>query len=281
MTERSDSSIPRSVLDTHGLPGKQAFTLWQEHISRYYDLRTQKEYPEVFDVRANFWHLGNVLVSDFQVPSQDWSRSRACIGRDGTDLFILQLFRKGWNGPRNNGATARSGDILIFDMAQPTDRRSGDSDALTLFLPRSLLGPHLKAPDEHNERLLPSDDPLAGLLRDHLASLHASLPEMSLAQAQAVLPGTVQLAAGGIAAYIRRRRLSMIRAALSHPSHKGQSIEAIAAAHGFNHYRSFALAFQRQFGLTPREARALAHDGHSCHQCPIAGWRTGPIGSEA
>lgn len=314
--------IPHSVLDTRGLPGKHAFALWQEHLNRHYDPRAQKEYPQAFDVRANFWRLGNVLLSDFLVPAQDWSRSRACIGRDGMDLFMVQLYRKGWNGPRDSGKMARTGDILIFDMAQPTDRRGGDNEALTLFLPRSLLGPHLRAPDEHNLQLLPARDPLAALLRDHLVSLHARLPEMSLDQAQAVIPATVQLTAaalngvvrdeqaggvrmamtericsyinahilapeldpetiagrfgmtrrnlgylfesqGGVAAYIRRKRLSMIRAALSHPSRKGQSIEAIAEAHGFNHYRSFALAFQRQFGVTPREVRVRGLEGQA------------------
>ncbi|MCP3466148.1 helix-turn-helix domain-containing protein [Bradyrhizobium sp. CCGUVB23] len=334
MAEHPHSGIPHSGLDTRGLPGKQAFTLWQEHLSRHYDLRAQKEYPQAFDVRANFWQLGNVLLSDFQVPSQDWSRSRACIGRDGMDLFMVQLYRKGWNGPRDSGTMARAGDILIFDMAQPSDRRGGDNDTLTLFLPRSLLGPHLKAPDEHNLQLLSSRDPLAALLRDHLVGLHARLPEMSLDQAQAVLPATVQLTAaalngrvreeqasgvrmamserigsyinahilapdlnpetiaarfgmtrrnlgylfesqGGVAAYIRQKRLSMIRAALSDPAHKGQSIEAIAEAHGFNHYRSFALAFQRQFGVTPREVRARGVERQALSSTPgdkLAEW---------
>lgn len=315
MTEHADGSIPHSVLDTRGLPGKQAFELWQEHLSRHYEPRVRKDHPHNFDLRADFWHLGNVLLANFQVPAQDYNRSRTCIGRDGMDMFMVQIFRKGWNAPRDTGVTARDGDILVFDMAQPTDRVGGDNEALTLFLPRHLLSPHLKAPDEHNQQHLPSTDPLTVLLRDHLISLHARLPGMRLDQVQAVMPATVQLAAaalngtvreeqsgsvrmamtericsyinahildpdldpesiagrfgmtrrnlgylfeayGGVAAYVRRKRLSSIRAALTHPAHKGQSIEAIAEAHGFNHYRSFALAFQRQFGLTPREVRA-------------------------
>ncbi|MGY8705407.1 helix-turn-helix domain-containing protein [Bradyrhizobium sp. 18BD] len=320
MTERSDGGIPHSVLDTRGLPRQQAFSLWQEHISRYYDLRAQREFGQDFDVRADFWHLGNVLFADFRVPPQDWSRSRACIGRVDMDLFMVQILTKGWNGPRDSGVTARAGDIMVFDMSQPTDRRGGDNRALTLFLPRNLLGPHLKASDESPLRVLPAHDPLAALLRDHLLGFHARLSEMSPDQAQAVMPATVQLTAaalngtirqeqagairvavvericsyinahlldpsltpqgiadrfgmtrrnlgylfeshGGVAAYIRRKRLSSIRAALIQPAHKRGSIEAIAEAHGFNHYRSFALAFQKQFGLTPREVRARGLEG--------------------
>jgi AraC-like DNA-binding protein len=315
MTEHTDGSIPHSVFDTHGLPVKQAYELWQEHVGQHYDLRVPKEPSEVLDARVEVWHVGNVLIGDFRVPAQDWSRSRTCIGRDGLDIFLLQILRKGWNTSRDGGDPVHAGDIMLYDMAQPSHRRGADNEALTLFLPRSLLAPHLKAPDEHNQHLVPSSDPLAALLRDHLVGLRTHLPGMSMAQAQAVMPATVQLIAatlngsvqeeqassvraavtdricahintnifdpgldpetiaarfgmtrrnlgylfesyGGVAAYIRRKRLSLIRSALSNPANKSQSIEAIAEAHGFNHYRSFALAFQRQFGLTPREVRA-------------------------
>ncbi|MBR0828008.1 helix-turn-helix domain-containing protein [Bradyrhizobium manausense] len=315
------NDIPHSVLDTHGLPGKQGFEFWQEHGGVYFDLRAHKEYAQSFEVRVDCWHLGNVLMAEFQVPAQDYSRSRARIGRDGTDVYMLEILRKGSSGSRDSGATARAGDIMIYDMAQPSASRGGDNEALTLFLPRNQLAPHLKAPDEHCLHLLPSSDPLAGLLRDHLLSLRAHLTEMPLDQAQAVMPATVQLTAaalngtvreqqagsvrmamtdrirtyinahildpnlnpetiagrfgmtrrnlgylfesyGGVAAYVRRKRLSLIHTALTDPARNRQSIETIAEAHGFGHYRSFALAFLRQFGLTPREVRALAHEGH-------------------
>lgn len=320
MAEHPDSDIPHSVLDTRGLPGKQAFKLWQEHTGLYYDLRALKEYPPAYEVRTDAWQVGNVLIADFQQPAQDWSRSRTCIARDGLDMYMVQILRRGWSGPRDGGDTVRADDIMIYDMAQPSDRRGGDNRALALFLPRNLLGPHLKSPDEHNLHLLPSSDPLAALVRDHIVGLRARLSGMSLDQGQAVIPATVQLIAaalngtvheeqagsvrmamtericsyinahvlepdlnpetiagrfgmtrrnlgylfeshGGVAAYIRRKRLSLIRAALAHPAHRGQSIEAIAEAHGFNHYRSFALAFQRQFDLTPREVRVRAIEG--------------------
>ncbi|WP_027523887.1 helix-turn-helix domain-containing protein [Bradyrhizobium sp. Ec3.3] len=334
MAEHQDKHLPRSILDTRGLPGKQALTLWQEHASVIYDVRTPKDYPQTYDVLVDAWQVGNVLIGDVHVPAQDWSRSRASIARDGMDLFMVQILRKGWNVQRDGGQMVRVGDIMVYDMAQPIDRRGGDNQALILMLPRNLLGPHLKAPDEHNHHVLSSMDPLATLLRTHLTELHSLLPAMSLDQAQALIPTTVQLIAatlngtvqeeqagpvrmamteqigsyinanirdpglnpetiagrfgmtrrnlgylfethGGVAAYIRRKRLSLIRTALAHPAHKAQSIEAIAEAHGFNHYRSFALAFQRQFGLTPREVRTLAHEGQALPSAPdsrLADW---------
>lgn len=302
------------------MPGKLAFARWQDHMRPYYDLRTPKEFPQTFEVRVDVWHLESALVGTFKVPAQDWSRSRACIGRDGMESFVLQVFREGWNASRDGRAMARPGDILVYDMAQPQDTRGGDNEVLTLVLPRNLLGPHLHAPDEHNLHLLSSTNPLAMLLKEHLLNLHMHLPEMSLEQARAVIPATVQLVSaaingsvkdeqfsgvrmamtericrhidarildrelspkavasqfgmtrrnlgylfesyGGVAAYIRRKRLSKIHASLRRPTRIRQSIEEIAEAHGFNHYRSFALAYQRQFGASPREVRAQALKG--------------------
>jgi len=319
-TEGAQDRIPHSVLDTRGLPDKQALALWQEHKGLYYDLRTYREGEQTPDIRVDMWNLGNSLLGVFKVPTQTWSRSRACIGRDGMDSFMIQILRKGWNTPRNGGVTAQPGDIVVYDMAQPQDRSGGENEALTLFLPRNLLGPHLTAPDDHGEQHLPTVNPLAVLLRDHLISLSSRLPEMSLTQARAIIPATVQLAAaamngtvreaqagavrmamiericayidarilapelspesiaahfgmtrrnlgyllepyGGVAAYIRRKRLSLIHTALMNPMRKGQPIEDIVEAYGFNHYRSFALAYQKQFRMTPREARAQALKG--------------------
>jgi len=310
--KRVKTKVPNSVLDTRGMPGKLAFALWQDHMGSHYDLRTPKEFQRNFDVRVDFWHLESALVGTFKGPAQDWSRSRSCIGHDGVDSFHLMIFREGWSAPHSGGAVVRPGDILVCDMAQPLHMHGGDNEVLTLVLPRNLLGPHLHAPDEHNLHLLPSTDPLATLLKEHLSNLHARLAEMSLEQARAIIPATVHLTAaaingtirevqvgsvcmamtervcmyidarildrelsaeaiadqfgmtrrnlgylfesyGGVAAYIRRKRLFRAHASLRHAAGSGKSIEEIAEAHGFNHYRSFALAFQKQFGTSPRD----------------------------
>ncbi|CDX21359.1 putative Transcriptional regulator, AraC family [Mesorhizobium sp. ORS 3324] len=318
--ESAKTTVAHSALDTRGMPGRLAVALWQEHMGSLYDLRTPKELPETFDVRVEFWHLESALIGTFKGPAQPWNRPRACIGHDGTDSYHLLVLRKGWSAPHGGGALVRPGDILVCDMAQPLYMHGGDNELLTLVLPRNLLARHLQAPDEHNLQRLPSADPLAALLKDHLTNLHARLPDMSREQAEAIIPATVHLAAaaingttrdeqlgsvrmamtervckyidahihvrelspeaianqfgmtrrnlgrlfepyGGAAAYIRRKRLSLVHASLKRSARNGQSIEDIAEAHGFNHYRSFALAYQKQFGTSPREARALARKG--------------------
>ncbi|MCK1719898.1 helix-turn-helix domain-containing protein [Bradyrhizobium sp. 141] len=60
--------------------------------------------------------------------------------------------------------------------------------------------------------------------------------------------------AGGITAYIRKRRLEVIHALLSTTA-EGVSIGEIARQHGFVSAAHFSRAFRKQFGFSPRVAR--------------------------
>ncbi|MGQ2903544.1 MAG: helix-turn-helix domain-containing protein [Neoaquamicrobium sediminum] len=66
---------------------------------------------------------------------------------------------------------------------------------------------------------------------------------------------------GGLAGYIQGKRLHLVRAALSDPGQRRETVADIATRHGFLHYRSFSRAFERQFGISPRAMRTLALSG--------------------
>jgi AraC-like DNA-binding protein len=63
---------------------------------------------------------------------------------------------------------------------------------------------------------------------------------------------------GGLAAYIQQRRLIRAYARLAAPEMRHQRIIDIALESQFASDATFARAFRRQFGITPREVRALA-----------------------
>lgn len=71
---------------------------------------------------------------------------------------------------------------------------------------------------------------------------------------------------GGVMAYITSKRLGRARAALRDPSNSHETIASTAHRHGFVHYRSFARAFEKQFGFSPRAMRHAAHTspGNDC-----------------
>jgi len=67
---------------------------------------------------------------------------------------------------------------------------------------------------------------------------------------------------GGVATYIRNRRLAACYAALARIE-DGRRISAIAYEYGFLNLSSFNRQFSARYGFSPSEARAAAHDGHA------------------
>jgi len=74
--------------------------------------------------------------------------------------------------------------------------------------------------------------------------------------------------AGGVARYIRQRRLLRSYADLSDPSNSA-TINAIAESLCFEDASSFSRAFKQEFGLNPRDVRAAATVGLKLHVKPI------------
>jgi len=64
---------------------------------------------------------------------------------------------------------------------------------------------------------------------------------------------------GGVADYIRRRRLTKAAMALAAPEERRRKIAEIAFDSGFANESTFSRAFKAAFGLTPREARERSH----------------------
>jgi AraC-like DNA-binding protein len=61
---------------------------------------------------------------------------------------------------------------------------------------------------------------------------------------------------GGLAGYIRARRMLRCFNEITSPAHAHRSIAEIAYSWGFNNEAAFSRTFRRMFGLAPREARA-------------------------
>ncbi|WP_447952874.1 AraC family transcriptional regulator [Sphingopyxis chilensis] len=63
---------------------------------------------------------------------------------------------------------------------------------------------------------------------------------------------------GGFTTCLRERRLHLAHAMLRDPLQNGKSVAEIAECCGFTWRTNFARSFRARFGMTPREARALA-----------------------
>ncbi|MDF2231256.1 helix-turn-helix domain-containing protein [Albimonas sp. CAU 1670] len=77
-------------------------------------------------------------------------------------------------------------------------------------------------------------------------------------------------AGGGVASYIRARRLKRSLADLLNPRMAGRPIYDIAHAWNFTSESDYSRAFRRRFGMSPREARQASRfppdDGEAAHE---------------
>lgn len=81
---------------------------------------------------------------------------------------------------------------------------------------------------------------------------------------------------GGVASYIRERRMLRCFAQITSPAHAHRSIAELAYSWGFGNEAAFSRAFRRMFDMSPREARAETGQA----QRTVRHRRSGPDGSD-
>ncbi|RVJ67276.1 helix-turn-helix domain-containing protein [Sinorhizobium meliloti] len=181
--------------DTRKMSLKRALEFWQESAGSLYDVNISQ--PEAFYTTHRTFRLGELLLTYCVSVAQKLSRSNYRVGVDGYDHFEVQFFLAGhWS--RQDGrqeAQAAPGDLIIHDAAQAHAGSASDFANLTLFVPRPLLAPLLISPDEQNMRVLVADEPMVGLLRNHVDNLWRALPLLDERQAAALALPTVELIA--------------------------------------------------------------------------------------
>lgn len=192
------SKAYHSQFDTIALPRERQFSAWRDAVNVLFDSRSAEPEKEGFHARVNAYLCGDVMFGMIEAQAQHYDRSRSKLGRDGMDMYVLQYYLEGSCGQRNGGTATRPGDLFIVDAAQPLSTTTSNSRFMNLVIPRSMLAPLLQAPDDLSMRVVRGDAPLIGLLRDHLEALYRRAGTISAAEAQAVMPGTLQLAAAAI-----------------------------------------------------------------------------------
>lgn len=260
--------IRHVAMNTEGLGQAEAIAAWQESIGLLYDVRLRNS-ADRFHFHADAFHLGEIVLTGYQCAAHSFDRSRARIGRDGLDHITLQVCTRGSHGRRDGGSAdqARPGDLLVADLAQPQATAASDFDSLNLTIPRRLLAPLLKAPDEQNLRLISGSAPLAALLRNHLQGLYLGAARMSCDEAVAIVHPTVELAAAALNAAVSEESVASVRLALTRQigryideqiASPGLTIEAIAAAFGIS-TRKLHYLFEPHGGVSSYVTRARLH----------------------
>ncbi|MGZ8242893.1 AraC-like ligand-binding domain-containing protein [Methylomagnum sp.] len=190
-------AVPITHLDLADLPEAERFAVWKESISVIFDVTLAADAGErPFTTQLTTCHLGSLLIANTVSPRQAFKRPPQLIARDGLDHFLVQVFRQGRNAGRfgKSHLDARPGDVMLMDLAQPLETRTGDQDSLTLVVPRRLFEQRHKSPERLHGRVLPKESPLGRLLGEHLRTLWRAAPTASAAEANIMAEGVAGLA---------------------------------------------------------------------------------------
>lgn len=206
--------LPESRFDTRGLPAKVGLDMWQDQISVLFDSRVRRADQDGFFASVHAWLIDDVGIGHVTGSPQQFSRSRHKIARDGMDGYVLQFYSRGESIGRDDTSVARPADLYLIDMAQPLATTTTEHAQLSIAVPRRLLSPLLKNPDDCHELVLPAHLPLVSLLRDTCVSFTHNLKNMSTATARLALPSVLQLAAAAVNAEVDEEKDAAVRMAL-------------------------------------------------------------------
>lgn len=173
---------------------------WVENIGVMFDIRHRNAPGAGPKPSAGGFAFGEMLVGSSRAASQSFDRSRYRTARDGLSHYLLQFYTEGSCGPRDAAGSewTRPGDLLIVDLAQPLATAASDFTNLNLVVPRRMLAPLLRQPDEHGMSIVRRENPLTSVLLSHLRSLYTQAPQLTTGEAGLLIKPTLELAAAAL-----------------------------------------------------------------------------------
>lgn len=197
---QSPTGLPSSFLDTSAMSPDAAAQAWMENIGVMFDIRHRNAPSTGPRPQAGGFAFGDLLVGSSRAAAQSFDRSRYRAARDGLSHYLLQFYTEGSCGPRDGAGSewTRPGDLLIVDLSQPLATAASDFTNLNLIVPRRMLAPLLRQPDDHNLSIVRRENPLTGVLLNHLRTLHMSAPDLTTGEAGLLIKPTLDLAAAAL-----------------------------------------------------------------------------------
>ncbi|KZD04075.1 helix-turn-helix domain-containing protein [Oceanibaculum pacificum] len=194
-------ALPHSYFSTDRLGREDKFPVWRDSVSVIYQADLTAPGDEGgFHALADGYLFGAMSQIRCRASRQHFKRDRMRIDRDGIDHYMIQLFMRGRCHARTpqGDVAIEAGDICVFDNAQTLDTTNDDFDLLALFVPRSLLAPHIKDADHRHYQCIRENNPLTRLLRTHMLELQKQAPYMTLDQGGLAVSPTIALLAAAL-----------------------------------------------------------------------------------
>jgi AraC-like DNA-binding protein len=194
----ADKLPSNSILAEAGEDCRRESQLFAETLDPVF--RTTMETPQRLDgfrAALSTYFMGPALffVADMIGTTYSFSRDPGRIARSGLDLIFVQVTLEGSDVRTVNGETVlvEAGDISIFDLSRPMDAETHHCRNLTLVLPRHLLFGKDVDNDALHGLVLKRSTSMARLVGSHLRTLYEDLPDITQAEAPAIVAATANL----------------------------------------------------------------------------------------
>jgi len=198
------SSLPHSLFTTDGLPARDRFSGWREDMSVIFDVEPVPGHTvkrETFHATFELYHFGRSVLGGLSSSMARYVRSQRKAARDALDAILLQVFLEGGVqfGVGQRTTYAETGDIVVFDLAQPVDNTNRNFHHITSMWPRAALEEVVPNIAAWHGLTLPKESPGTALLRKHMISSFELASHFTVEQGHRVEDATLCLAGAAFA----------------------------------------------------------------------------------
>jgi AraC-like DNA-binding protein len=195
--QQSLQSLPLSIFETASLSPKEQFSAWCESIAPLFDAAPLGDSaPPSFFGEFKTYVVGPLMMGGTAFDGHRYGRTAARVRRDSLNHYHLTLHLAGGFVGRcgEHDIVVGPGDITLLDFGRPIALESRQAELLAIGVPREIL--QLSIPErDHHGLVLRGDSSLGGLLADHIHSLVARLPGMTVEEAIAASSGVAGMIA--------------------------------------------------------------------------------------
>ncbi len=186
LSEAGTGPVPHAVFSLESVKPREKFSLWKESVSCTFDIEADRSVSssDIYSV-VDTHMFGQSLLMRIMTFQQIWHRTEQIIARDGMDHFMIHCFEAGRLFHEQNNSQIAIGQtgLLVMDLSRELHCWCEDFTNLSLIIPRHLLTPYLRNPDNHHLRFLPLRSAMVRLLFDHIKSLKDMADEISFNEA--------------------------------------------------------------------------------------------------
>ncbi len=168
-----------NVFATQSLDAKDQYEAWRERFHPVLEVMPDPQGGRGFPAENRIWPLGDLVVSRVSAPAVRVARTRASLGRDPVDHWVLTCCSRGETSIRTAKASlqARAGVPFLWSLGETSESERSAVERVQIFMPRDAF--REVAPLLDHARGSPLDTPLGHLLGDYMLALERRLPALS------------------------------------------------------------------------------------------------------